>query len=497
MKRMVCLVLTVMLVVTSLTLVPTSASAYAVSPIRFKDNLKWDSFYVYQWDSDGTEYAGQWPGTPLQPVETTDEYNLYEIFPDYSAEGFIINNGTGLQTFDIPTDQDVYGYTFTGKTSVEESGRMGYEIAEITREGKIAEPDDVKYFYISKKPEKLNYCTGEAFDPTGLEISIEYYNGDTEIIKDITSENFAEKNLALKEFSTKQVSNQTVRIAYTDKKGEERIASFKVKVVAEPVKLELVGMPDTNAIVGEPYLASGLKVRAIYENGKQELVPLEYNPNAPVVWINAFYNWKQMLAVAIDENGKENTLEPFSDAINDYGESLLAFVFPPSATSAYFTDGDNERTETITNLNGNYYPVNGKSENGEWMIAEWQFNYVDYDDIPMPVGAAIGKPDDAIRSCDDYQTEGYTLSKLEQKAGRQTVTVTYRKVSTTFDVDVFEKGDVNRDFSMNVVDVTAIQKIVAEMMTPDRFEQRLSDLSGDGKIDVTDATLLQLTIAGI
>ena len=501
MKRTICLVLTVMLVVTSLALVPTSASAY--SPIRFKDNLKWDAFYVYQWDREGYEYSGQWPGTPLQPDETTDEYNLYTIFPTYGAEGLLVNNGEGIQSVDIMINDDVYDYTFTGKIIEDPQSRIsGYEIAEITPEGNIAEPDDIKYFNISKTPDKLHYSTGDAFDPTGLEITVNYYSGDTEIIKDITPENFAEKNLALKEFNTEKTGVQLVRIAYTDKKGGEHLTSFRIKVIAKPVKIELAGMPDTNAIVGEPYLTSGLKVKATYEGGKQELIPLEYNPNAPVVWVPNFYTrtqWVNTQAVAIDENGKETIIQPSGSSTDEFGEQLLCFVFPPSATSAYFTNEDrDERTVTVTNLNTNYYQVSGKTENGEWIIYEMAPSNAYFEGFPEPAGVVTEESDDAIRSWNVYHHsafDGYTLSKLEQKAGRQTVTVSYYGVTAAFDMDVFDRGDVNRDFSLNVVDVTAIQKSVAELTTLDDFEQQLADMNNDGACDVTDATMLQLLIS--
>ena len=64
-------------------------------------------------------------------------------------------------------------------------------------------------------------------------------------------------------------------------------------------------------------------------------------------------------------------------------------------------------------------------------------------------------------------------------------------------MDVCDKGDVNRDFSLNVVDVTAIQSAIAELSELDDFQRQLADLNGDGDYDVTDATMLQMTIAGL
>ena len=474
MKKMISLILTVMLVATSLVLVPTSASVYAASPIVFMDNLKWDSFYIYEWDSLGTEYAGQWPGTPLQPVETTDEYNLYEIYLDYEAEGFIVNNGAGLQTFDIPADRDVYGYTFTGKTSTDDNYRTGYEIAEITQQGKTAEPDDVKRFYISKKPLKTEYYPGEAFDPTGMEITIDYFSGETEIIKDITPENFTEKNFTLKVFNSDNFGSQLVRIAYTDKKGVNQYVSFFIKVRAKATGIEITHLPyQTSCIVGENFSLQGMEVNLLLEDGTKKKLSMLPNPNAPIpIVLTNSVGWSKMFAVVRDKNGTEKTIKPTDKFLNDYGEEIYSFTLPGTAQSVYFTDGGDNRTTEVENPDYGYYIDSTPPENGEWELCRW-----------------------ASDGDNETITDGYTLSPLARKAGRQTVTVTYHEFTATFEVDVFDRGDVNRDFNLNVVDVTAIQKSIAELMTFDDFEQQLADLNGDGRHDVTDATMLQLQIA--
>ena len=75
--------------------------------------------------------------------------------------------------------------------------------------------------------------------------------------------------------------------------------------------------------------------------------------------------------------------------------------------------------------------------------------------------------------------------------------MTYHEYTADFEIDVFDKGDVNRDFIRNIVDVTAIQRKAAELTTFDDFEKQLADMNIDGRNDVSDATLLQLTIAGL
>ena len=59
-------------------------------------------------------------------------------------------------------------------------------------------------------------------------------------------------------------------------------------------------------------------------------------------------------------------------------------------------------------------------------------------------------------------------------------------------------GDVNGDGKIDVTDVTMLQRRIAQLLTEAeraKFQLQNADVSGDGKIDVTDVTLLQQRIA--
>ena len=60
---------------------------------------------------------------------------------------------------------------------------------------------------------------------------------------------------------------------------------------------------------------------------------------------------------------------------------------------------------------------------------------------------------------------------------------------------VGELGDVNGNGVVNVNDVTEIQRIVAEMHTPDSREQLAADVDRDGVVSIADATRLQNYLA--
>ena len=58
-----------------------------------------------------------------------------------------------------------------------------------------------------------------------------------------------------------------------------------------------------------------------------------------------------------------------------------------------------------------------------------------------------------------------------------------------------DSGDVNLDSKININDVTLIQEYNVELEALSDRQQKLADYNGDGIIDITDATAIQLYIA--
>lgn len=56
-------------------------------------------------------------------------------------------------------------------------------------------------------------------------------------------------------------------------------------------------------------------------------------------------------------------------------------------------------------------------------------------------------------------------------------------------------GDVNTDGSINVNDVTALQRCVAELEMPEAIGYQAADIDGNGSVDISDATELQRFLA--
>ena len=68
-------------------------------------------------------------------------------------------------------------------------------------------------------------------------------------------------------------------------------------------------------------------------------------------------------------------------------------------------------------------------------------------------------------------------------------------VSVEYQEPQFEIGDTNLDGRINIRDVTAIQRHLAELELFTEEQLALADTNGDGEIDIADATHLQMYLA--
>ena len=91
--------------------------------------------------------------------------------------------------------------------------------------------------------------------------------------------------------------------------------------------------------------------------------------------------------------------------------------------------------------------------------------------------------------------EDYQLSGFESVKGEQIITVTFGDFSETFTVNVYEIGDVNLDGRVNIRDVTAIQRHIAEFAMFSDEQLAVADVDGNGVVTIEDATLLQMYFA--
>lgn len=81
--------------------------------------------------------------------------------------------------------------------------------------------------------------------------------------------------------------------------------------------------------------------------------------------------------------------------------------------------------------------------------------------------------------------------------GKKTITITWEDVQAHFEVEVYIKGDVNGDGRVTVSDATLIQKSIASLVELDGRQVASAETTGDKVVSVTDATRIQKYLAGV
>ena len=79
--------------------------------ISFAKPSDWTTVYLYSWNDDGaTLYTGEWPGSEMTQQNSKGWY-YHQFDASVKEVNFIFNNGSGTQTADLWTDEDVcYGW---------------------------------------------------------------------------------------------------------------------------------------------------------------------------------------------------------------------------------------------------------------------------------------------------------------------------------------------------------------------------------------------------
>ena len=102
--------------------------------IGFDKPVDWEKVYLYSWNDGGaTLYTGEWPGSEM--TEQNQKGLYYHQFDASVKEvNFIFNNGAGIQTADLWTDEDVcYGWETDAAVKIDCEGTAVENItAEIT-----------------------------------------------------------------------------------------------------------------------------------------------------------------------------------------------------------------------------------------------------------------------------------------------------------------------------------------------------------------------------
>ena len=117
-----------------------------------------------------------------------------------------------------------------------------------------------------------------------------------------------------------------------------------------------------------------------------------------------------------------------------------------------------------------------------------------------------GTPDVSLNVTYEYDTDGVTITDIHYFAHRLAGCDAFGEYSYFFDettdkycsitfVTTFA-GDVNLDGIVDICDVTAIQRHLADLELLSGQALTLADIDGNGVIEITDVTCLQMYLAG-
>ena len=223
-------------------------------------------------------------------------------------------------------------------------------------------------------------------------------------------------------------------------------------------------------------------------------------------------------AAGYSEQGGVNTIiyqgDPNPQGASVTGNDLPAYAWPAPGhfpaedidTSAVWTINlntdlagttDKEACVTITDLQTGEQFVRDSEETGLYSTTSWG-KYLSF--LPPTATSYAGKR---------YRVEVTNLINAEMLPVKLSYTVSFFSYADGAELDgvictadkygrltaVCDLGDVNGDGMVTVIDVTEIQRIVAELHVPDDRERLAADVDRNGIVSIADATRLQNYLA--
>ena len=95
----------------------------------------------------------------------------------------------------------------------------------------------------------------------------------------------------------------------------------------------------------------------------------------------------------------------------------------------------------------------------------------------------------AFDGCDNVTILGKQNSYAQDFAAKQHI------LFKMIDADESMVGDVSGDGNVDITDATAVQKYLVELLALDQAQLLLADVNHDGEVSIADATLIQMMIA--
>ena len=261
-----------------------------------------NEYYLKGFDSADKACADSallWPGDEHTPVSDADAWTFTA---GEAADQWTIKNKSGNTLFSIKDNNGLRTGESDHVWQVEDKGEDGlklYNTAHVnekgmyltcynganfrtysasSQSGDYPRPESqstikfVKYvektldsIAVTANPTKTSYFVGEAFDPTGLEVTAHYtYEGGTEDVVLANSDYTLDFSGT---FAASDVGTKAITVSYGQK-----TASFNVTVEQKQATLSSVvieGTPKTAYLVGDNYSREGLTAKAVYSDNSE------------------------------------------------------------------------------------------------------------------------------------------------------------------------------------------------------------------------------------
>ena len=221
---------------------------------------------------------------------------------------------------------------------------------------------------------------------------------------------------------------------------------------------------------------------------RQSLTSITMPDSVSVINSYAFSECTNLTTITIPDNVKEIGASAFENT-QWYNNQPDGVVYAGKVAYAYKCDMP-ENT-SITLKDGTIGIVDYAFEHCEFLASITIPDSVEYIG-EYAVGFIFDEDEWEYKAIDGFKVYGYTGSEAE----------TYAKENGFAFEDIGEDpapilSDVNGDGKVNIDDVTDIQKYIANMLDFTENQEMLADVDEDGKISIDDVTIIQKYLAGM
>ena len=96
-----------------------------------------------------------------------------------------------------------------------------------------------------------------------------------------------------------------------------------------------------------------------------------------------------------------------------------------------------------------------------------------------------------------FRTSVHMISNVDSTIQLARINLTTVNSSGTQTSTTYKLGDVNRDNKLNIMDATTLQLKLAELENEEENDNTLGDFNVDGDLNIGDSTTLQLSLASL